>query len=92
MTETIVAPSTRTANRYEIRLLLIPFLSLGFAFFDRQTLSFLAPYTGKDFGLANAGLPKPSVGGALVVVALCLALKERRRLPPDVPPGAEGAA
>ncbi|WP_246530692.1 MFS transporter [Streptomyces bathyalis] len=44
------------ANRYENRLLLILFLSFGFVFFDRQALSFLAPFINKDFSLSNTEL------------------------------------
>ncbi|TMR97707.1 MFS transporter [Nonomuraea basaltis] len=56
MTDTTAAPDARAADRYEIRLLVILFLSFGFVFFDRQALSFLAPYMNKDFGLSNAEL------------------------------------
>ncbi|MEV1003777.1 MFS transporter [Nonomuraea sp. NPDC050202] len=56
MTDTTAAPDARAADRYEIRLLVILFLSFGFVFFDRQALSFLAPYMDKDFGLSNAEL------------------------------------
>ncbi|MEV0623658.1 MFS transporter [Nonomuraea sp. NPDC050404] len=55
-TPSTAAPDARTADRYEIRLLVILFLSFGFVFFDRQALSFLAPYMDKDFGLSNAEL------------------------------------
>ncbi|MFC5833968.1 MFS transporter [Nonomuraea insulae] len=56
MTDPTAAPDARAADRYEIRLLVILFLSFGFVFFDRQALSFLAPYMDKDFGLSNAEL------------------------------------
>ncbi|MEV4172665.1 MFS transporter [Nonomuraea sp. NPDC049709] len=56
MTDTTAAPDARAADRYEIRLLVILFLSFGFVFFDRQALSFLTPYMNKDFGLSNAEL------------------------------------
>ncbi|WP_086837999.1 MFS transporter [Amycolatopsis kentuckyensis] len=44
------------ARRYENLLLLILFLSFGFVFFDRQALSFLAPFLVKEFGLSNTEL------------------------------------
>ncbi|MEU5860273.1 MFS transporter [Nonomuraea sp. NPDC047529] len=56
MTDIAAAPETRAADRYENRLLVILFLSFGFVFFDRQALSFLAPYMDQDFGLSNAEL------------------------------------
>ncbi|AQZ65141.1 Major facilitator family transporter [[Actinomadura] parvosata subsp. kistnae] len=57
MTDTsTAAPDARAADRYELRLLVILFLSFGFVFFDRQALSFLAPYMDRDFGLSNAEL------------------------------------
>ncbi|WP_328709303.1 MFS transporter [Microbispora hainanensis] len=46
----------REARRYENRLLLLLFLAFGFVFFDRQALSFLAPYMDADFGLSNGEL------------------------------------
>ncbi|MEU4579128.1 MFS transporter [Nonomuraea sp. ATR24] len=49
-------PTGTTADRYENRLLVILFLAFGFVFFDRQALSFLAPYMDADFGLSNAEL------------------------------------
>ena len=36
MTETTVAPATRTAHRHGTRLLLVLFLSFGFVFLDRR--------------------------------------------------------
>ncbi|WP_158890561.1 MFS transporter [Amycolatopsis anabasis] len=51
----IKAPEAAT-RRYEGLLLLILFLSFGFVFFDRQALSFLAPFIGKDFELTNTQL------------------------------------
>ncbi|MEU6723722.1 MFS transporter [Nonomuraea wenchangensis] len=56
MTDTTVAAGSRAADRYENRLLVILFLSFGFVFFDRQALSFLAPYMDAEFGLSNAQL------------------------------------
>ncbi|NUR88901.1 MAG: MFS transporter [Nonomuraea sp.] len=56
MTDLAATQDTRAANRYENRLLVILFLSFGFVFFDRQALSFLAPYMDADFGLSNAQL------------------------------------
>ncbi|MFD0854031.1 MFS transporter, partial [Actinomadura adrarensis] len=46
----------RSADRYENRLLILLFLAFGFVFFDRQALSFLAPYIDNDFGLTNSQL------------------------------------
>ncbi|WP_216213920.1 MFS transporter [Amycolatopsis aidingensis] len=49
------SPAT-PARRYEYLLLTVLFLSFGFVFFDRQALSFLAPYIDGDFGLSNTEL------------------------------------
>lgn len=38
---------------YEIRIVLLLGLAYGFAFYDRQTMSFLSPFVAKDFGLNN---------------------------------------
>jgi MFS family permease len=38
---------------YEIRVVLLLGLAYGFAFYDRQTMSFLSPFVAKDFGLNN---------------------------------------
>ncbi len=39
---------------YEIRVVLMLGLAYGFAFYDRQTMSFLSPFVVKEFGLNNA--------------------------------------
>ena len=39
---------------YEIRVILLLGLAYGFAFYDRQTMSFLSPIVVKEFGLNNA--------------------------------------
>jgi MFS family permease len=51
-----VGSGAAAARRYENLLLLILFLSFGFVFFDRQALSFLAPFLVKEFGLSNTEL------------------------------------
>ncbi|WP_314173839.1 MFS transporter [Streptomyces winkii] len=53
---TAVPLTVGEAHRYENRLLLILFLSFGFVFFDRQALSFLAPFINKEFSLSNTEL------------------------------------
>jgi len=43
----------KNVKTYENGLLLILALSFGFAFFDRNAVSYLAPYLVKDLGLSN---------------------------------------
>ncbi|MEU3962767.1 MFS transporter [Streptomyces buecherae] len=50
------APVSDAALAYENRLLLVLFLAFGFVFFDRQALSFLAPFIDDDFDLSNTEL------------------------------------
>ncbi|MBB5938712.1 MFS transporter [Streptomyces zagrosensis] len=53
------------ARRYENRLLLILFLAFGFVFFDRQALSFLAPFITDEFDLSHTQLG--TLSGALAL-------------------------
>ncbi|MBO9575392.1 MAG: MFS transporter [Sphingobium sp.] len=45
--------SEQKSLAYEIRIVLLLGLAYGFAFYDRQTMSFLSPFVVKDFGLNN---------------------------------------
>jgi MFS family permease len=45
--------SDQKSLAYEIRIVLLLGLAYGFAFYDRQTMSFLSPFVVKDFGLNN---------------------------------------
>lgn len=45
--------SDQKSLAYEIRIVLLLGLAYGFAFYDRQTMSFLSPFVAKDFGLNN---------------------------------------
>ncbi|KOG88917.1 hypothetical protein ADK38_17135, partial [Streptomyces varsoviensis] len=56
MSRTPSPPPDGAARSYENRLLLILFLAFGFVFFDRQALSFLAPFISDDFHLSNTQL------------------------------------
>ncbi|MEU7042052.1 MFS transporter [Streptomyces varsoviensis] len=56
MSRTPSSPPDGAARSYENRLLLILFLAFGFVFFDRQALSFLAPFISDDFHLSNTQL------------------------------------
>ncbi|MFE7116634.1 MFS transporter [Streptomyces sp. NPDC057654] len=49
-------PPDGAARTYENKLLLVLFLAFGFVFFDRQALSFLAPFISDDFRLSNTQL------------------------------------
>src|SRR3569832_1727502 len=48
------AMSDQMSLAYEIRVVLLLGLAYGFAFYDRQTMSFLSPFVEEDFGLSNA--------------------------------------
>ncbi|MFH8989777.1 MFS transporter [Streptomyces sp. NPDC017940] len=50
------APGDAGARRYEHRLLLVLFAAFGFVFFDRQALTFLAPFISDDFHLSHTAL------------------------------------
>jgi MFS family permease len=45
--------SARNPLRYEIQVVLLLGLSYGFAFYDRQVMTFLSPFVIKEFGLNN---------------------------------------
>ncbi|MEV0261810.1 MFS transporter [Streptomyces sp. NPDC050617] len=49
-------PPDGAARTYENKLLLVLFLAFGFVFFDRQALSFLAPFISDDFHLSHTQL------------------------------------
>ncbi|MEV6804283.1 MFS transporter [Streptomyces sp. NPDC051132] len=52
----VAAPGDAEARRYEHRLLLVLFAAFGFVFFDRQALTFLAPFISDDFHLSHTAL------------------------------------
>ncbi|MFI0186258.1 MFS transporter [Streptomyces sp. NPDC017082] len=52
----VTAPGDAEARRYEHRLLLVLFAAFGFVFFDRQALTFLAPFISDDFHLSHTAL------------------------------------
>jgi MFS family permease len=50
----MIAMREEKSLAYEVRVVLLLGLAYGFAFFDRQTMSFLAPFVVEDFHLNNA--------------------------------------
>jgi len=47
-------PGSKVPAGYELRVLVLLGLAFGFAYFDRMSITFLAPYVQADLGLTNA--------------------------------------
>jgi len=45
--------TVRASAGYELRVVILLGLSYGFAFYDRQMMTFLSPFAIKEFGLNN---------------------------------------